>query len=609
MGLKRQIISKYRSLELVKKILMIIFVISLLQIGMILIISYNLSATIITEQARALVDENLKQNADNIQAAFDRYDSIIQGIYTDSTYVEDLSIINSWDGEQYYLSMHSLNRKMQDLIYLNEEILGIALIGKYGDECFYDSITKSNQESFCFTESMKDSPLVEQALLQKNSIYSSYIYKEDAQYGAHSYFYIAHQLTDFNNYKKGAVGCVVLCIDESRFRRTYSLGMETNSMSFVVDSMGNLLSMPLEAYHGNNIFDENPQEQIQEKNQDKLKGQAYKFVRDIHYFDQKKLDVNAVSLLDGKFYIINIQDYNRSVSRVQYLLVMICMAAALAGVIGFVIVYYISIDIDKSVKKILVAMDKANRGDLDSKIEIEGGDEFSRISTHFNTMLAEIKKSNEQTRESILREKEAEIRSLEAQINPHFLYNTLDTINWQAIEEKQFTISQMVTKLAHILRYSINNSNEIVMIETEIEYLKKYIYLQQQRFEYSFDCTIDAEEDVWEYRIHKLLLQPLAENAIVHGLSGITYRGDLKILIQQENEGKILIEISDNGHGMSQKQVDEFNSYDYRRDKVGNSIGIRNVITRIKLYYGEQGSIQFLSGEKGTIIRIIIPAE
>lgn len=145
---------------------------------------------------------------------------MIQEIYTDTTYVDNMKIINSWDGEEYYLSMHLLNSKMQDLIYRNDEIAGIALIGKYGDECYYDRITKSDQESICFEEHMGNNMLVKQALTKKDSVYSALLGKEDPEYGSHSFFYIAHQLTDFNNYEKGAVGCVVICIDEEKFRST-----------------------------------------------------------------------------------------------------------------------------------------------------------------------------------------------------------------------------------------------------------------------------------------------------------------------------------------------------------------------------------------------------
>ena len=367
---RKQIIGKYRAMELAKKIMALLFGISALQIVLILVISSHLSTTIITEQAGELINENMKQNAVSIRSALERYDSMIQEIYTDTTYVDNMKIINSWDGEEYYLSMHLLNSKMQDLIYRNDEIAGIALIGKYGDECYYDRITKSDQKSICFEEHMGNNMLVKQALTKKDSVYSALLGKEDPEYGSHSFFYIAHQLTDFNNYEKGAVGCVVICIDEEKFRSTYSQGTEENSLSFVIDGYGNIVSMPEAGFEGSNIYGESPKEAIAVTQINELEKQIRKFVEEKKVFPRKNPDIHTLSIWNGQFYIINLQDLNHSMTRVRYLLIMICLVAALVGVIGFMVIYYISIDIDHSVKKILYAMKEANEGNLDSKIEV-----------------------------------------------------------------------------------------------------------------------------------------------------------------------------------------------------------------------------------------------
>lgn len=607
--MKKYLMAKYRSMELGKKILTILLCVSFLQIVIVLVLSYHLSSTIITEQTRELISENLDQSADNISAALDRYDSIIQEIYTNSEYIEDLKIINSWDGESYYLSKNSLEDKLQNIIYMNPEILGIAIVGRYGDQCFYDRITFSTQQSCCFRQSMISSTLVRSALARRDSVYSSLISTGGGAYENNSCFYIAHQLTDFNNYKKGPLGCVILCIDESRFRNIYSQNSEDSNLSFVIDNRGNIMSFPKNGYQQVNIFGEEAQTDGQSQTEEALKAQANQFIKEAGYFRKGNLVTNAVSILDGQFYIVNIQDLNYSLGKLRYLLVMICLAGALAGCIGFILVSYMSEDTDRSVKKILGAMNEANKGNLDIKAEMEGNDEFAKIASHFNDMLAEIKKSNQQERESLLREKNAEIRSLEAQINPHFLYNTLDTINWLAIDEQQFAISQMITKLAQILRYSIHNSNEIVTIKTELDYLKKYIYLQQQRFDYSFQCTVDLDQSVENCRIHKLLLQPFVENTIIHGFSELDRQGEINISIQHLDSGDISIEISDNGVGMEPEQVELFNNYDYRSNKIETSVGVRNVITRIKLYYGDRGSIRFQSDQNGTTVRIHIPEE
>ncbi len=607
MKIKQFMIAKYRSTELGKKILAILLSVSLLQIGMILLISYQLSSSIITEQTRELLYGNLEQSAGNIQDAFERYDRVFQEIYMNTAYTKEVKVINSWDGEDYYLSEHSLESKLQNLIYRNEEILGIAVVGKYGDECFYDRITRSSQISLCFEEGLRRNFLVKEALLQKNSIYSNLVKKTDPEYGEYSCFYIAHQLTDLNQFNRGAIGCVLLCIDEAAFRKVYAQGVEESNLSFLVDSCGNIVSFPIPGYENTNLFGASPGEQMKGQEMEPLKEKALDFIKEVHYFQTENLAVNAVSILDGHFFIINIQDLNYSLEKLRYLLLMICLVAVLAGAVCFMIVYYISMDTDRSVKKIVNAMNDANRGNLESKIEVEGNDEFAQISRHFNDMLAEIKKAGQQERESLVREKNAEIRSLEAQINPHFLYNTLDTVNWQAIESGQLSISQMITKLAQLLRYSIHNSNEIVTIKTELEFLKKYIYLQQQRFEYAFNCTVDLDERAGECRIHKLLIQPLVENTIIHGFSGFEGTGEIHIGIQRLEPDHIEIQVKDNGVGMSREQVDALNHYDYRKDRIETSIGVRNVITRLKLYYGDQGRIVFASDSEGTRVRITIP--
>lgn len=210
---------------------------------------------------------------------------------------------------------------------------------------------------------------------------------------------------------------MILCIDETRFRRNYSQSQEDSNISFVVDSMGNIVSFPRSGMEGVNLLEREPEEAPSTK---EIEDVAYRFIRDINYFQTTKLAANAVSIMDGRFFIVNIQDLNYSLKKLRYLLIMICLVGALVWDICFLIVYYISKDTDRSVKKILNAMNEANKGNLDSKVEIEGSDEFAKISGHFNEMLTEIKKSSEQERESMVREKNAEIRSLEAQINPHF---------------------------------------------------------------------------------------------------------------------------------------------------------------------------------------------
>ena len=142
--------------------------------------------------------------------------------------------------------------------------------------------------------------------------------------------------------------------------------------------------------------------------------------------------------------------------------------------------------------------------------------EIELIARQFNHMLSKVEESMDKEREAVVRQKNAEIAALEAQINPHFLYNILDTINWMAIDKDEYEISNTINSLAQILRYGLDKSNSMVEIRREVEWLRQYIFLQQTRLKNTFECQINAEPGILGCRIHKLLFQPFVENAILH---------------------------------------------------------------------------------------------
>ena len=253
-------------------------------------------------------------------------------------------------------------------------------------------------------------------------------------------------------------------------------------------------------------------------------------------------------------------------------------------------------------------MNVAGSGNFDTRVKIDNKmpREVELIATQFNDMLGKLGEAREKEKEANEKQRVAEIKALEAQINPHFLYNTLDTINWMAIDKNEFDISNAITSLATILRYAITRSNEMVEVRDEVEWLKKYIYLQQTRLKNTFRCEINVEPEVLDFKIHKLLLQPFIENAIIHGFEGMKREHILRL--DMRLEGSFLcISINDNGKGIEAPMVDKFNSRDFRRLE-SEHIGVENAISRLHMYYGEQISVKFAStfGE-GTEVTILIP--
>lgn len=594
----------FRAQKIAKKIMIVLLGVSILPILFIQFISYHISSSTMKEQTGKLIEANLDQSADGVRDFLERYDEIIKSIMTDSDYMTGLKPINVWNRKEYYRAKHELMGRLQNIAYVNPDILGIAIVGIYRDIIYYDSVSMSGAVTFCFDDKKLWLPLHKEATQAKETVYSKTYHKSDPEYGSRNFFYIAHRLTDFNNYREGAVGSILICVDEAALGQKYSQGQDQDfNITFLTDRDGDIMSYPDKSRIGDNIF-------AGDSGEESLEDAAKNYISGAKGKKPGRFSVSVRPIAGGEFSLINVQDLNVTLANVTYISFIIILIGLLMGIVCVLIGMAFSDETGRAVNKILDAMNTAYKGDYDVRIKTEDpGDEFEQISHHFNDMIRRIKNLNRQEREAMTREKNAEIKSLEAQINPHFLYNTLDAINWVAIDHKEFTISHMLGSLAVILRYSIHQSNGIVTIRRELEYLKKYIYLQQQRFDYSFQCVLHVEEELLDCRIHKLLLQPLIENVIIHGFPGPTGLDEINIAVRREGGDKIVLEVEDNGKGVAPELVELFNHYEYQKDKVETSIGVRNVITRVKLYYGDRGSFLMRSGESGTVAAITIPYE
>ena len=173
-----------------------------------------------------------------------------------------------------------------------------------------------------------------------------------------------------------------------------------------------------------------------------------------------------------------------------------------------------------------------------------------------------------------------------------------------AIDREEYEISNSINALANILRYGIDNSNGIVTVREERDWLKKYLFLQQTRLKNAFSCEIHVEPEVLECRVHKLLLQPFVENSIIHGFEGTGQKWFLSVTIIPEEE-HLLVTIYDNGKGISQDMVVQMNQGIFPKSTVKNHIGLENAITRIKMYYGEQANV-IIESEVSSYTRIYI---
>ncbi|KLE15497.1 histidine kinase [Clostridium sp. C8] len=258
-----------------------------------------------------------------------------------------------------------------------------------------------------------------------------------------------------------------------------------------------------------------------------------------------------------------------------------------------------------SIYEIVNAIESVQDGDLDTKLNINSEDEFGIIANAYNNMLIDIKNLIESNKEEVALRMQSEIKQLEAQFNPHFLFNTLETIRIMIKLDKNIA-GNIIINLSSILRYGINNEIHSVKLKDDIEYINNYLEILKYRFGNKLQFNIEIEEEALECVVPKLILQPIIENSIKYGFEK---KAMLNIKITSEiEESKISILIRDNGIGISKEKMNYLNNILNKKNNDTDSIGLYNVHKRIKLIYGEEYGINIQSNEgEGTLVKIILP--
>lgn len=271
---------------------------------------------------------------------------------------------------------------------------------------------------------------------------------------------------------------------------------------------------------------------------------------------------------------------------------------------------YISFRVTDPIRELEKSVKKLEEGNLDADIYMGGSYEIQHLGKSVQDMKYRIKGLMQDIVTEHEEKRKSEFNSLQAQINPHFLYNTLDIIVWQIENEKQSEAVHTVTALARFFRLSLGKGKNIVTVKAEIEHVKNYLMIQHMRFKNKFDYEFDVENDVLELSSLKLMLQPLVENAIYHGMEFMDGDGLITIKAWRE-DNELYLSVADNGLGMTEDKVNlilagRSNSGNGR----GSGIGVKNVNERIKLYFGEGYGLKIDSEpDVGTIITIHLPAK
>lgn len=306
--------------------------------------------------------------------------------------------------------------------------------------------------------------------------------------------------------------------------------------------------------------------------------------------------------------VIPLRYINKDLAGIRYLTVIIIVLTIIIGVtVSVIIAQSLILPLENTVN----ALEKFSRGDFAVRLKENRCDEIGKLNRIFNKAIKEINELMQKVTQSEILNKEMEFKTLQSQMNPHFLYNTLDTINWLAFKEKQTEICNLVAAISSLIRASISNKKSIITIEHELDYVKNYIYIQHIRYKDRFDTIYDIDESLLKQAVPKLIIQPIVENAIIHGIENSKNKNLLYISVKRENECIVII-VKDTGIGMTDEKVSELLKEPLNAEgdeqKAHTNLGLYAVHKRIQLMYGDlYGLTVHSQAGEGTTVTLHIP--
>ena len=295
---------------------------------------------------------------------------------------------------------------------------------------------------------------------------------------------------------------------------------------------------------------------------------------------------------------VSVFDTNQLVSISSDVIVLFVAIGLFFAIITFIISYVASKRLTDPILQLKASMKQFEKGDFDAKANIMVNNEVAELGESFNVMTERIK--NLVAQELLIEEQKriSELQALQAQIRPHFLYNTLESIIWMSEIGENEKVIEMTSALSKLFRATTSNANELVTLKTEIDYVTNYMKIQKMRYRDKLNYRLDVDESVLEAKVIKLIIQPMVENAIYHGIKQLKGQG-LIIVSAHAEEQKLFITISDNGVGFDKGTLD--GTLDFA-SKDESGIGINNVKDRIKLFFGSEYGINIKSIVQGEAI-------
>ncbi|MBB6733984.1 sensor histidine kinase [Cohnella zeiphila] len=586
------------------KWMLLLFLFSLTPLLVMGIISFSISRSTINDKATEYSEHLLNQTADNLDTRLGIYKEMMMQVLNNNEIVEMLRKLNAADPAQYDLDSLSLTTKLSTIVAINQDVQSISFISdRHYIKGIYRWSKRTTTESAPYLLTLGDGS----NFRWYPTRYATYVDSLNSQ--STNVFSLAKQLYKISD--DSPVGIVaVLDIREEVIKELVSKAVSNNRdlQSFIVDGRGSLVSYPDNALIGKSVA-----EVLGQDGYDRIVGaDAGDGSGELKFplrYNGNQFVVNVRKLRTNDWMVVNVISKSALYQDSNRLLQIILVIALICIVFSIVTAVVLAGSITKPILKMIRLMKRVMSGDMAVRYQTKRRhDEFDVLGSSFNYMVTRIDELLHAVYIEQDQKRIAELRALQAQINPHFLYNTLDIIKWTALIQKANNAAEMVSLLSRLLRISIGKGEETVTVEEEIEHVQCYLGIQKFRFNFHIETDVEMDEEVRRLRTPKLILQPIVENAILHAFADRETGGRIVITCAKEPGGGILFVVADNGIGMDPELAGSLLTEEAADKQKTGGIGLANVDERIKLICGQAYGIRIdTEPGAGTRIRIRLP--
>lgn len=552
--------------------LIIMLTIPLIAVGA---ISYIKSSSIIKEKVSISNLNTLKQTANNLDFIIRDVENFSLYLIQNDSISDFLKTDNNYNYQQIQHQKTQVNRELMYLLTPKDYIHSVHIFGFNGlDIRTRGSLIDLNSE------------ITHSALNRKGGVL--WFNQELLSYDGSrtNVISLIRIINDINNISN-QLGFLLINIPEESLKDLYNNSpLSEKEEFFIINQNQKIIS----SSNSNDLNNKIPSQIVNKQILDEKQGYY-----NINYKNEEYL-LSYYTLDNIEYTMLNLVPVEELLIENQVIQNITILSILISLLFAAVAIYLFNHSVLKPLDQVNKVMHELKNENFNIRLNISGHDEIAVLGKTFNKMSEKLQNLMEQVYLEKIKQKEAELKALQAQIDPHFLYNTLDTIYWMSRMENSPETSNLIKALAKLFRLSLNKGEEFTTVEKELEHLENYITIQKKRYEGMISFSINVEEELLDYRVVKLVLQPLVENAIYHGINQKNGKGNIEVNIKKENEF-LIYEVIDDGTGIKEKEMKKLLN---EVEDNNRGLGIKNVNDRIKLYFDEHCGLFFYNNQPGT---------